>query len=92
MDQVILDLLSRLTAVELMLMHLQKLAYRNACMVPDDAERVIAASLEAVRDAAFSGFSDAAQSDQFAAAVEDRLSTLLQGVRVILETEKGRKT
>ena len=89
MDQVILDLLSRLTAVELMLMHLQKLAYRNARMVPDDAERVIAASLEAVRGAAFPGFSDPAQSDQFAAAVEDRLSTLLQGAKAMLEAEEG---
>ena len=92
MDQTILDLYSRLAAIEFMLMHLQKISYRNARMTPEDADRIIAASIEGIKETVFPGFSDPVQSDQFAAAVEERLSTLLLGAKLMLEAEVGRKT
>jgi len=86
-DRTILELYSRLAAIEYMLMHLQKLAYLNARVTPDAAEKVITASLESIRTQVYPGFADPVESDQFAAAVEERLSNLLHGAKAMLETE-----
>lgn len=91
MDQTILELYSRLTALEHAVMHLQKLAYVNARMTPDAVEQVIAASLEVFKTQAYPGFADPAESDQFAAAVEERVSMLLRGAQTMLEVDLEQK-
>lgn len=91
MDQTILELFSRLTAIEHMLMHLQKVAYLNARMTPDAIDRVIVASIEVFKNQAYPGFADPAESDQFAAAVEERISKLLHGAKAMLEADLGQK-
>jgi len=89
-DQTILELFARLTAIEHMLMHLQKVAYLNAKMTPEAMDRVIAASIEGFKNQAYPGFADPVEYDQFAAAVEERISNLLHGAKVMAALDLGR--
>ena len=91
MDQALLELSARLTAIEYMLMHLQKVAYMSAKMTPDAIDRVVAASIEGFKGTAFPGFPDPAESDQFSAAVEDRISKLLHGAKAMAALDSKQK-
>jgi hypothetical protein len=91
-DQTILELFSRLTAIEHMLMHLQKVAYLNAKMTPDAIDRIVEASIEGFKTTAYPGFLDPVESDQFAAAVEERISSLLHGAKAMAALDLERKS
>ena len=92
MDQTILELFSRLTAIEYLLMHQQKLAYQIARMTPDDAETFIQVSIEMLKSQTYPGFPDPAESDQYAAAVEENITKLLRGAKAMLALDLERKT